>query len=146
MSILIRKANIPDYEHIEQIGKDSLQVYTKKEELNNLKSSIVLVATYYNKVVGFIIGIFKIKDLVHIMSFAVNKEFRNNGIGTLLLDEFKKHIKGASSITLNVHDQNKNALNFYYNYGFTLDKVIKNYYLGIIKDKTYDAYQLIKHI
>ena len=55
-----------------------------KEELNN-KNSRYLVAKLNNEVIGFA-GIKIVIDEADIMNIVVKKNFRNNGIGSLLLE------------------------------------------------------------
>lgn len=102
-----------------------------KTELLN-ENSNVIVAKLDNVVVGFA-AIWRTIDDAHITNIVTNKNYRNIGIGSKLLEELIKITKEykLSSITLEVHEENISAQNLYKKYQFKILGKRKNYY----KDK-----------
>lgn len=89
-----------------------------------------LVAQEDGRVVGFIIFWIRFEDEGHIISLAVDKDYRCQGVGAELVRTaigiFEKfHIK---NIKLEVRAKNSGAINFYRALGFSEEKVIANYY------------------
>lgn len=69
-----------------------------------------------------------IYDRVEINQFEVNENSRNCGIGNKLLKEFTETVD--KSITLEVREDNWNAIHLYKKYGFVEKAIRKNYYDG----------------
>ena len=107
----------------------------------------VIIIKYDNKIVGYLIGGYDNK-IFHIMSIGVLKEYRNQGLGKLLLDFAEKIVKPyVNTLSLYVHVENASAINFYKNNGFKFNKRIKNYYRSAMKVKSSsDALHLMKQI
>ena len=99
-----------------------------KEELNN-KNSRYLVAKLNNKVIGFA-GIKIVIDEADIMNIVVKKNFRNNGIGSLLLENLINLSKSLniSSLSLEVNEKNISAISLYKKFNFKEVGKRKNYY------------------
>jgi ribosomal protein S18 acetylase RimI-like enzyme len=80
---------------------------------------LFLVAEYDDQIVGAVLGAFDGRRgmMYHL---AVRKEFRNNGIGTLLTNELEKRLlaKGCIRYYLLVTKDNKDAQTFYENSGW----------------------------
>lgn len=70
-----------------------------------------------------------IYDRVEINQFEVKKEYRNQGIGNKLLHEFTKSVE--KSTTLEVREDNLNAIHLYEKYGFKKKAKRDGYYQGI---------------
>ncbi len=109
-----------------------------KDELN-CENSHYLVAQLNNDIVGFA-GIKVILDIADIMNLVIKKDFRNQGIATLLLENImslSKKLK-VSSLTLEVKEDNYPAIHLYKKFGFENIGTRKNYYKnmnGIIMTK-----------
>ena len=103
-----------------------------KEELTSQNSSYI-VAKLDHQIVGFA-GIKLMLDEANIMNIVVKKSYRNQGIGSLLLKNLIQLSKEqhATSITLEVMEENYPAIHLYKNFGFELVGARKNYY----KNKT----------
>lgn len=100
-----------------------------KSELEN-ENSIYLVAKYDDLIVGFA-GFTIMVDEADITNIVVKKDFRNKKIGTKLLEELLKVISSINyitSVTLEVSENNKNAIKLYENFGFSKVGFRKNYY------------------
>ncbi|MCD6558952.1 MAG: ribosomal protein S18-alanine N-acetyltransferase [Palaeococcus sp.] len=89
-----------------------------------------LVAEYNGRVVGYVMGYLKPDLEGHIMSIAVNPEYRGNGIGrALMITAIDKLIKlGARYIGLEVRVSNGRAIKLYERLGFKIVKRIYGYY------------------
>ena len=101
-----------------------------KEELQS-ENSKYLVAKLNNEIIGFA-GIKIIINEADIMNIVTKKTYRNQGIGTLLLNKIinlceKLHL---NTIYLEVNEINKSAIHLYKNCGFEKVGSRKNYYNG----------------
>ena len=68
---------------------------------------------------------------VHLMSIAVDPKYQRCGIGTKLLNwciDFGK-MHGASTITLEVREKNRNVQEFYFKNGFDVQGIVPGYYI-----------------
>ncbi len=65
-----------------------------------------------------------------VMSMAVAKNFRGQGVGRLLLDEIVENLRqaGAQKIVLQVESSNKVAVSLYESSGFVFDHSLRDYY------------------
>ncbi len=99
-----------------------------KEELKS-KNSSYLVAKMNDKIVGFA-GIKVILDEADIMNIVIKKNYRNQGIGTLLLENliFLAKNLNLKSLSLEVSEKNSPAIHLYQKFGFESLGVRKNYY------------------
>lgn len=94
-------------------------------QLAKLPNCKIFVATDEDRVIGAAIcfigfSTFNAKELVNIHDLAVLPEFRNRGVGSVLLnavDDFARRI-GACKITLEVRENNKAAERLYLRKGF----------------------------
>ncbi len=100
----------------------------RKELLKSIKSRkrIFLVAMIKNNVVGYVNGYIYDKEDVYIKKVAyldqisVDKNYKQKGIGTKLIDEFTNKVKkkGAEYIKLNAFEDNEPAIKLYGKKGF----------------------------
>ena len=99
-----------------------------KAELQS-ENSKYLVAKLNNEIIGFA-GIKIIIDEADIMNIVTKKIYRNQGVGTLLLNEIinlcKKH--NLNSVSLEVNEINSSAIHLYENFNFKITGNRKNYY------------------
>lgn len=111
---------------------DFWNVNTLKNELLNPNSKYI-VAKLNNTIVGFA-GIWESVDDVHITNIVVNKIFRKQNIGSLMLSkliELAKLEPNISSITLEVNRNNIAAIKLYEKLGFKVVGLRKKYYNNI---------------
>lgn len=136
---------LADADRVYQIENDSFfEPWTKKRLIKEFEDNSFLKHFVYEKdgeVVGFYI-ISTIADLVEIFTIAVDKDHREEGVGSKLLDHLINYAKevGASEIWLEASTKNIAAVNLYEKYGFNIQSIRKNYY-----QKTgEDAYNMIR--
>ena len=136
---------LADADRVYQIENESFfEPWTKKRLIKEFEDNSFLKHFVYEKdgqIVGFYI-ISTIADLVEIFTIAVDKDHREEGIGSKLLDHLINYAKevGASEIWLEASTKNIAAVNLYEKYGFNIQSIRKNYY-----QKTgEDAYNMIR--
>ena len=140
----LRNFEITDLKRVLEIEQSSFATDAyPRESLKNLSKKYhddFIVVEKNNNIIGYIIA-YSRGGFVDFNSIAVDKEYRNLGIGKLLasfaLTRFKK--RGFKKVFLEVRQSNKIALSFYENLGFKIVKTFKNYY-----SSGEDAYQLKK--
>lgn len=144
---MIREMTVNDTDRVYQIENDSFfEPWTKKQLLKEFEDNSFLRHIVYEKdgeVVGFYI-ISHILDVVEIFTIAVDKDFRSEGIGSILLDDIIKRSEASNvnEIWLEVSTKNTAAIKLYNKFGFVSQKIRKNYY-----QKTgEDAYNMIRKI
>lgn len=132
MNIDIIKFTIEDLNKIKNILKtdydDFWNYNTLKSELENPISHYI-VAKLNDIIVGFA-GIIDTVDQMEITNIVVKKEFRNKGIGDMLLKHLINISHGKPFIYLEVNEKNKNAIKLYEKNGFKKCGLRKNYYYG----------------
>ncbi|AAB85496.1 MULTISPECIES: ribosomal protein S18-alanine N-acetyltransferase [Methanothermobacter] len=130
--MIIREFRPQDLKVVLKIERDSfMDPYPAHllRDIYNLGAGF-LVAQEDGKVVGFIIFWIRFEDEGHIISLAVDKDYRRRGVGAALvmtaISIFEKfHIK---NIKLEVRARNKGAIKFYRALGFSEEKILENYY------------------
>ncbi len=99
------------------------------EKLYRDSRSLFIVARNENALLGFSLSWITL-DKIHILKFAVDMNFRRNGIGRALLTETcdKALSRNARIIWLEVREQNNEARSFYANMEFKTFARRKGYY------------------
>lgn len=132
MDFTFKKMNIQDLEEIKDVllsdFDDFWSCEVLREELLS-DSSLYIVAKKQNEIIGFA-GIKIIIDEADIMNIVVKKSYRNNGIGSLLLENLIliSNKKILNFINLEVDCKNIVAINLYKKFGFEEIALRKNYY------------------
>ena len=92
-------------------------------------NSLCFVAKYEKQIVGFA-SLWKSIDDIHITNIITKKFFRRQGIGSQLLEFLIDTAKKLhfNSITLEVNENNSEAINLYRNHKFQELGLRKNYY------------------
>ncbi len=78
-------------------------------------------------------GFHKVLDEAHITNIAVRADSRGRGVGTLLMSELisRARMLGVKYMTLEVRDNNENAIKLYKSFGFTVEGIRKRYYNNV---------------
>lgn len=132
MTINISLMTKEDIDDVINVGLLSLkESFSKGAFLKELSNPIAkyLVLKSNDVIVGFI-GVWTILDEGHIMDIAVHPQYRNKGIGSLLLEFLISKLEsfGLKSMTLEVRASNIVAKALYKKYGFEEEGVRKGYY------------------
>lgn len=131
-NIEIEVMTLVDLENIKNILSSDFDEFWNynifKEELQS-ENSKYFVAKLNNEIIGFA-GIKIIIDEADIMNIVTKKTYRNQGIGTLLLNEIISLCQklNLTSISLEVNEINKSAIHIYENFGFEKVGNRKKYY------------------
>ncbi|WP_041964325.1 GNAT family N-acetyltransferase [Mesobacillus selenatarsenatis] len=141
MHITIRKIHYEDTKQVQNIAKTTwnatyegiipLEVqsnflksnYSDESMIQRIERSIVYVAEFEGEVVGFA-NYSTVRDggKVELAAIYLYPEFQGKGIGTALIQQAVKELKGIKEIYINVEKDNKIGLNFYEAKGFELVK------------------------
>lgn len=133
-NIKIEVMTLDDLESIKDILASDFDKFWNynvfKSELQN-ENSKYLVAKLNTEIIGFA-GIKIILDEADVMNIVIKKIYRNQGVGTLLLNEIILLCKkfNLNSISLEVNEINSSAIHLYENFGFKKVGNRKNYYNG----------------
>lgn len=106
------------------------------------QNPIFHVAKCEGEVVGYVLAIVK-EATCHIISIAVKRAWRGQGLGERLMRRSLEECKsrGSSIAALEVSTDNIPAINLYKKLGFKVKKVLKGYYRG-----RKDAYYMVKDL
>lgn len=132
MQIKISKMNIDDLNKISPVLLTEFDDFWNynifKSELENENSKYV-VAKNNDEIVGFA-GIWISIDEAHVTNIVTKKDLRKNGIGSTLLEELINLSKNLNlvSITLEVNENNLDAIKLYEKFGFEKLGIRKKYY------------------
>ena len=131
---MIRELTLNDIEEVNVLLSEFNYSITKQSFDNVFFKSLVYVD---DKIRGIIVYNL-IYDRIEIEYIIVDKDYRENKIGTKLLEEIQK--ENVKNITLEVRKSNVIAINFYKINGFKIEAIRKNYY------KTEDGYLMLKEL
>ena len=131
--VTIRPARLFDIGEVMRIERESFrEAYPRGIFLVFLENNpdTFLVAEYNGRVIGYVMAYLRPDLEGHIMSIAVDKHYRGNGIGSALLTEAINRLieRGARYIGLEVRVSNERAIRLYERFGFRKVKRIISYY------------------
>ena len=140
--INLREMQIDDLEKVMKIENRSFSVpWTDTGFFTFLirDDTLFLVAEDDDKILGYI-GMICVPEDGDITNVAVDADYRNKGIGKLLVSEMIKmsHERGIKNIFLEVRVSNAPAIHLYESFGFEKIGVRKNYY----EEPKEDAYTM----
>ncbi len=100
-----------------------------KDELESPNSKYIIAKTNDGEIIGFA-GIKIIINTADIMNIVVKKSWRNQGVGSLLLNNLVSICKDLNllSLSLEVNEDNHPAIHLYEKFGFKNIGLRKNYY------------------
>ncbi len=123
------------YEHLKQMAEIEREAFDQPwsermfiPEVED-ENAYYLVGTKGDEVVCYG-GFHKVLDEAHITNIAVKSPYRGRGIGTLLMSELinRARLLGVKYMTLEVRDNNENAIKLYRGFGFSVEGIRKRYY------------------
>ena len=126
---MIKEIDIGDKQSIYTLGKELNPKYISLYDIDEiLKDKNQIFYGYYedNNIIGFIHLTISF-DEADIVNVIVQKQYRNQGIGSSLISHSIKENK-LQKLNLEVKESNNNAIKFYENLGFKKIRIIKNYY------------------
>ncbi len=132
MNIEISKMTLSDLDNIKNNLTSEFDDFWNynilKEELNNNNSNYI-IAKSNNEIIGFA-GIKIVISEADIMNIVTKKIYRNQGIGSLLLENLILLSKklNLTSLSLEVNTNNLTAIHLYKKFGFESLGFRKNYY------------------
>lgn len=135
MDLKIEKMTLNTLESIQNIlftDFDNFWTYsTFKQELKCENSYFIVAKNSSNEIVGFA-GLKIIIDEADIMNIVVKKNYRHNGIGSILLENLISYAKtlNLTTITLEVNEHNLSAIKLYDKFNFNHIGIRKKYYNG----------------
>jgi ribosomal-protein-alanine N-acetyltransferase len=103
------------------------------------RNCIGMVAEHNDQVVGFMIYELE-KSKLHLLNFAVSRQFRRQGIGSQMIDKLigKLSHQRRTRIVLEIRETNLPAQLFFKGCGFRAVSVLRDFY----DDTTEDAYSM----
>ncbi len=80
--------------------------------------------------IGFLLGVSQVEGEARILMFAVDRPWRNRGVGTRLMDAFfvRARARALRRATLEVRVSNATAIRFYTRYEFSVTDLLRGYY------------------
>ncbi len=132
--VKIKEATIHDLAEIVKLEQDNITVNTMSEEqiktALNSENYAIFKAVVDNETAGFIM--LSVSDELNIDSIAVNKDFRNLGIATKLIEKAETYAKenNIETLSLEVAYTNITAFLLYKKLGFVERRTRKNYYIN----------------
>ncbi|ARM75766.1 ribosomal protein S18-alanine N-acetyltransferase [Acidianus manzaensis] len=135
--------DLPQIYNIEVESFDNPYPYSLLKAYLYLANGFYLVAKEDGKILGYIIGIIQFKTRGHIVSIAVKKEYRNQGIGNMLINKLEERFLSASCFYsyLEVMVTNYSAIFFYHSNNYLIMFTRKNYY-----GRGKHAYVMVKYL
>lgn len=131
--IEIRRMTIDDVDGVMEVDRLSFRIPWSREsfesEVNGKNPAVYFVADYEGRICGYM-GVWHIVDEGHITNVAVHPEFRQKGIGDMLVKRTLADgaAKGINAFTLEVRASNEAAQKLYENNGFSSAGIRKRYY------------------
>lgn len=135
MDFKINKMTIEDLESIKNILASDFDNFWSfdvlEAELECDNSYVIVAKNTDNTIIGFA-GLKTILDEADIMNIVVKKDFRHNGIGSILLENLINYSKNTNmkTITLEVNENNLSAIRLYDKFSFDKLGIRKKYYNG----------------
>lgn len=119
---MIRFLEEKDIEKVNELINDKNYIVNEYELKKTAK-----VFIKDNKIIGFI-SVSRYFERAELNYIFVKKEFRNNHIASILIEDILNTLNDIESIDLEVNEFNKPAINLYEKYGFKQIGIRKNYY------------------
>lgn len=131
-NIIITEFTLPDLPRVVEIETECFSEPYPKSILKDIYNfgAGFLVAKKEDFVLGYIIFWIRFGDEGHIVSLAIDKEYRRHKIATKLMTEAINIFKEIEmkNIRLEVRSNNKGAITFYKQLGFIEEEIVPKYY------------------
>jgi len=90
----------------------------------------LVAADHHDVPVAFLLGVSQVVREARILMFAVDRAWRAQGIGRLLMTTFfeRCHDRGFSRVTLEVRVSNATAIRFYTRFNYSVVDLLRTYY------------------
>jgi [ribosomal protein S18]-alanine N-acetyltransferase len=147
----IREYRVEDFQTLYDIDRACFPpgiAYSRLELAHYMKvrGAFTLVAETKRKtpeIAGFIVAQRHPKGMGHIITIDILKEFRRDGLGTIIMEAAEDRLKaaGCDAIFLEVAVDNLSAIKFYKNLGYFTLKRIPHYYPNKL-----DAFMMVKRL
>ncbi|BFH72482.1 ribosomal protein S18-alanine N-acetyltransferase [Sulfurisphaera javensis] len=126
----VTEADLPKVYEVEVESFEDPYPYSLLKAYYYLSRELFLVAKEGERVLGYSLGIIQFGYRGHVVSIAVKTEFRERGIGKLLLMELERKFREykCTYSYLEVNYKNIAAIQFYNKLGYKVVKLQKNYY------------------
>ena len=132
--MIIREFTLADLKRVFEIENMS---FSQSYGINTFKGLYdmgtgFLVAEEDGYVIGYVIFWIKYENQGHIISLAVDKNYRRKRAGTRLLSKAIQILLmfNIENIYLEVNENNTGAYEFYKGFNFKVDRIVPNYYDG----------------
>ena len=138
----VREIRVTDYHDIYLLNQDfnpDLHLFTEEKVKKKIEiitkntKDIIFVYEQNNEVIGYIHGspyeLLFSDSLVNVLGFVVKEEYRNQGVGSMLIERLEQWGKnnGFSGIKLLSHPSRIHAHRFYERRGYMFTKDQKNF-------------------
>ncbi|HZY92591.1 MAG TPA: GNAT family N-acetyltransferase [Thermoplasmata archaeon] len=126
-----RPEDIPD---IVQIVSEALHEHYDSALYQSLSlqwpAGFLVATDGYDRPVGFLLGVNQVEGEARILMFAVDRDHRQQGIGSLVMERFfaRCRARGLRRVTLEVRVSNATAIRFYSHYGYSVTDLLRGYY------------------
>jgi len=132
LKLIIRDMREEDIPSILEIERNSSNPpWSEEQFLNEIYNKYALskVAVFDGEVIGYICANYLLHES-HILTLAVDPDFRRRGVATKLMNEATRELKkrGCVFMYLKVRVSNAGAQKFYELFGFKAETVRKKYY------------------
>ncbi|HHE54202.1 MAG TPA: ribosomal-protein-alanine N-acetyltransferase [Caldithrix abyssi] len=131
MKVKIRPMTLDDVGTVvrleQQIFIDAWSKESFLSEILQKDYSHPLILEVEDQLAGYAI-VWRYYDELHIANFAIHPDFRQRGLGKLLMRHILQEFGDATFAFLEVRKSNTAAINLYQAFGFRIIQVRKNYY------------------
>jgi ribosomal-protein-alanine N-acetyltransferase len=132
--MIIREYDPRDTDRLYQILCGSLDEYFSKEMFSYFflqwPQGQLVACDFAGRPLGFISSATLDASHARIMMFAVDRDHRSMGLGSMLLSKLERTamMNGIRCISLEVRPSNMRAISLYKRHGFVPTEVLRNYY------------------
>ncbi|MCI4342081.1 MAG: GNAT family N-acetyltransferase [Thermoplasmata archaeon] len=132
--IVLREFEPRDLEPIAAIVEEALHERYEPALYMSLsdpwRDGFLVAADPSGRPAGFLLGVSQVENEGRVLMFAVHRDWRSQGVGSILMEEFlrRTRARGLHRATLEVRVSNAGAIRFYSRYGFSVIDLLRGYY------------------